>query len=228
MTDVVLFVRSELLREGIEQVLREDHNYAVVTADSFDQVLKTAAACRPDTLIFELQDDPRAHWTTHLAALRRVLPMANLIGLSPTRRVDTSIEQQAVASHDRRFAVVSLRDSTSDLLNLLGISVSDSVHPAARAPKATSRPRNRVVLTRRELEVLKLLGTGLTTAQIGRTLGITAKTVENHKQHIYAKLGVQSQSHAVSVAVREGLIPTALATLRPASPPTPDSVVLAG
>ena len=38
------------------------------------------------------------------------------------------------------------------------------------------------------------------------SLGITRKSVENHKQRIFAKLGVQSQANAVAVAVGSGLL----------------------
>jgi DNA-binding CsgD family transcriptional regulator len=37
-------------------------------------------------------------------------------------------------------------------------------------------------------------------------MGISPKTVENHKQRIFSKLGVQNQAHAVAVAVRQGLV----------------------
>src|SRR5213078_1893180 len=61
-------------------------------------------------------------------------------------------------------------------------------------------------LTEREREVLRLVGMGSTTREISGRLGISAKTVENHKHRIFSKLGVHNQAHAVSIAVRKGLI----------------------
>jgi DNA-binding CsgD family transcriptional regulator len=61
-------------------------------------------------------------------------------------------------------------------------------------------------LTRREIQVLALIGGGLTTAQIANRLRISAKTVESRRQTLFAKLGVQNQSHAVAVAIRTGLL----------------------
>ena len=61
-------------------------------------------------------------------------------------------------------------------------------------------------LTQREVQVLALIGGGLTTKQIAERLGISAKTVESRRQSLFAKLGVQSQSHAVSVGMRSGII----------------------
>jgi len=62
------------------------------------------------------------------------------------------------------------------------------------------------VLTKREMQVLALISGGLTTQQIAERLGISAKTVESRRQGLFAKLGVQSQSHAVSVAIRAGFL----------------------
>jgi DNA-binding NarL/FixJ family response regulator len=61
-------------------------------------------------------------------------------------------------------------------------------------------------LTQRELQVLALISGGLTTNQIGERLGISTKTVENRRQALFTKLGVQNQSHAVAVAMRTGLL----------------------
>lgn len=61
-------------------------------------------------------------------------------------------------------------------------------------------------LTGRELEVLRLIGAGRTTREISVVLGVSRRTVENHKRRIFAKLDVQSQAHAVASAARMGLL----------------------
>jgi DNA-binding CsgD family transcriptional regulator len=61
-------------------------------------------------------------------------------------------------------------------------------------------------LTKRECEVLLHVGAGETSSEICRQLGISRKTVENHKQRIFAKLDVQNQAHAIALAMRRGLI----------------------
>ncbi len=61
-------------------------------------------------------------------------------------------------------------------------------------------------LTARQVEVLRLVGAGLTTREISEHLEISPKTVENHKQRIFERLGVRNQAHAVAVAMRAGLV----------------------
>lgn len=66
--------------------------------------------------------------------------------------------------------------------------------------------RRSTTLTRREVEVLDAIGSGATTRSVAVRMGISPKTVENHKQRIFSKLGVQNQAHAVAIAVRQGLL----------------------
>jgi len=61
-------------------------------------------------------------------------------------------------------------------------------------------------LTAREVEVLVLLARGKTKKQIAHELTISAKTVNAHTEHIYAKLGVSSRGGAALFAMRLGLI----------------------
>jgi LuxR family maltose regulon positive regulatory protein len=76
-----------------------------------------------------------------------------------------------------------------------------------------SRPRRPVPmaapLTERELAVLRLLPTRLTTREIGRELHVSPNTVRSQVQAIYRKLQVNSRAQAVTKARQLGLLPTA-------------------
>jgi len=61
-------------------------------------------------------------------------------------------------------------------------------------------------LTKRELEVLKLVVDGKTNQGIGHSLGISEKTVEKYLEAVFNKLGVSSRVEAAVYAVREGMI----------------------
>jgi DNA-binding CsgD family transcriptional regulator len=55
-------------------------------------------------------------------------------------------------------------------------------------------------LTRREAQVLRLAGGGLTNEQIAAEIGVSARTVEKHLEHVYAKLGVPGRTAALARA----------------------------
>jgi len=61
-------------------------------------------------------------------------------------------------------------------------------------------------LTRRELEVLQLLGSGARAPEIAADLRISPKTVSSHLQSIFRKLGVHSRAQAVARAYEHGLV----------------------
>ena len=61
-------------------------------------------------------------------------------------------------------------------------------------------------LTERELEILKLVGQGLTNKEIGKQIYISDRTVQAHLSNIFSKLAVGSRTEAVMYAVRRGWI----------------------
>jgi DNA-binding NarL/FixJ family response regulator len=62
-------------------------------------------------------------------------------------------------------------------------------------------------LTEREREVLGLLADGLSNAVIAEQLFVSVHTVRNHIANLSAKLGAHSKLEALSIAVRDGLLP---------------------
>ncbi|MBT2275107.1 response regulator transcription factor, partial [Rhodococcus qingshengii] len=71
---------------------------------------------------------------------------------------------------------------------------------ASRLVQQMQRPQE--ALTARESELLSLLAEGMTNRELGKALFISEATVKTHLGHIYAKLGVDTRSAAVSVALR--------------------------
>jgi DNA-binding NarL/FixJ family response regulator len=75
-----------------------------------------------------------------------------------------------------------------------------------RAQERSSSASAGFGLTRRELEVLQLLGSGSRAPEIAAELGISPKTVSSHLQSIFRKLNVHSRAQAVSRAYEHGLV----------------------
>jgi HD-GYP domain-containing protein (c-di-GMP phosphodiesterase class II) len=62
-------------------------------------------------------------------------------------------------------------------------------------------------LTQREIEVLRLLARGLSNRRMAERLVISPKTVANHVEHIYSKIGASNRAQASLFAVQHGLLP---------------------
>ena len=69
-------------------------------------------------------------------------------------------------------------------------------------------------LTERELEVLLVLVRGDSNLEIGQRLGISAKTVGHHVQHVYEKAGVRNRAAATLWAFEHDLVPTGRGSVR--------------
>ncbi len=61
-------------------------------------------------------------------------------------------------------------------------------------------------LTSREVEILRLVASGLTNRQLAEQLGVSTRTVDAHLRSVYAKLGVKSRSAATRYAVEHRLV----------------------
>ena len=80
-----------------------------------------------------------------------------------------------------------------------------TVPPKVAYPTTGSETGAPSELTGREAEVLALLTRGFPNKSIARQLQISPKTVSNHVEHIYAKLGVSNRAGAAMLAMQQGL-----------------------
>jgi HD-GYP domain-containing protein (c-di-GMP phosphodiesterase class II) len=78
---------------------------------------------------------------------------------------------------------------------------------AAAGHRIAARRQGPAGLTQREVEVLRLLARSLSNKQIAERLVISPKTVANHIEHIYAKIGVSTRTAAGLFAMQHGLLP---------------------
>lgn len=63
-----------------------------------------------------------------------------------------------------------------------------------------------VALTDRETEVLELVAQGLSNKEIAGRLGTASGTVKMHVQNVLEKLGASDRTHAVTIAIRRGIL----------------------
>jgi HD-GYP domain-containing protein (c-di-GMP phosphodiesterase class II) len=99
----------------------------------------------------------------------------------------------------------------------------DAVEAVLRAAghERSRRPERPAGLTTREVEILRLVARGMLNKEIARRLQISPKTVSNHVEHIYAKIGVSSRAAAGLFATEHGLLSAADSVTT--SPPILDS-----
>jgi DNA-binding NarL/FixJ family response regulator len=102
---------------------------------------------------------------------------------------------------DHQTAVACLRAGAEDVVLTGNVP---RLWPVARRALSVRQPLKR--LTRRQLEVLRLVSEGRTTRQMAERLGVSAKTVETHRGAMTKRLGIREVAHQVRYAIRVGLI----------------------
>jgi DNA-binding NarL/FixJ family response regulator len=197
--------RQRLFREGLGQLLQAEDDMEVVgTASTSSELIAVCQERCPTGVILEAD---AVEWDPGRLArgLKRGIPGVRILGLTAGEmsRADTA------RAHRDGFRDVLPRSVGIDRI-LLALRTPSALHrlrsfPASEQPSATNELGD-AVLTARELTILTLVGAGFTSREISSELTISHKTVENHKQRIFGKLGVQNQAHAVSVAMRLGLM----------------------
>lgn len=101
-------------------------------------------------------------------------------------------------------AIQTARHAQNELEALGASREADAAAALMRSLGARGRagPRSLGSLSRRETEVLRLLGDGLSNREIAERLFISPKTAEHHVSRIYGKLGLKSRAEAAAYAVR--------------------------
>jgi len=112
--------------------------------------------------------------------------------------LDISILEAPAANGGRSMTVHLFRDvtATKALLDLVGKQLD---------PLSTLNGDEVPLLTKRELEILRLMAAGANTKVLAERLHVSPATIRNHAQNIFAKLGVHSRLEAVAYATQRHL-----------------------
>ena len=206
---------------------------SVVVADDHELVrfaLRTLLDAEPDMIVIGEASDSEAAVRACLKLKPNVLlldlHMAGAGGAEVCRRVREESPETAVlvltgfVEDDDVFSVLEagacgylLKDMHPDQVAQAvrtvanGQSVFDpDVAKRIIAGRAHEAASENDTLSHREMEVLRLMATGLSNKDIGRALWISEATVKTHVSHILRKLGQADRTQAVLTAVRSGIV----------------------
>jgi HD-GYP domain-containing protein (c-di-GMP phosphodiesterase class II) len=132
--------------------------------------------------------------------------------LSPAARILAAAEAFQTAREERPHRKALSSEAAAGQLRAAvregGIcpDAAEALLAVAGQPSRRAAPTQLAGLTSREIEVLRLIATGLTAKETARKLGIAPKTADHHIQGIYGKIGVTTRAAAALYAVEHGLL----------------------
>lgn len=206
MTITVLLVDDHpVVRSGLRAVLETGGALKVVgEAATGEEAITLAGHLHPDVVLCDLRLGDGIDGIQTTSALRALTPAPVVLILTTFDRdaeIIGAIEAGAAGYLLKEVAPEEIIDGIQRAAAGETILAPDL---AARVLKGMRNPIPK--LTDREIEVLKMLATGVTNKEISRDLFVTEATVKSHLVHIFTKLGVDSRSRAIHVAQETGLI----------------------
>jgi DNA-binding NarL/FixJ family response regulator len=201
---ILLVDDHPVVREGLRGMLAaEDDLDVVAEAGGAAEAVAAVRAHEPDVVLMDL----RMPGGDGVEATARVLaqrPGTRVVVLT-TYDTDADILRAVEAG----AAGYLLKDaSRTELAQAIRAAArGETVLAPSVAAKLVSRMRSPVELSRREIEVLRLVARGRTNAQIGRELLISEATVKTHLLRTFGKLEVSDRTAAVTAALERGILP---------------------
>lgn len=206
---IVVVDDHALFRRGLISLLEEMPEFHVVgEAVNGQEALTVIERARPDVVLLDI-NMPVLDGIQTLGALRKKDAAQKILMLTISQNDDDLIG--AIVAGANGYV---LKNTEPDTLKntILQVYTGNSVlspEVTARVLQAVRRSqadRNRGLLSEREVEVLKCLARGQTTAQIASVLFISENTVKTHIRHILEKMEVNNRAEAVARAAQMDLL----------------------
>ena len=213
MITIVLADDHHVVRQGLRALLEGESEFSVVgEASEGLETVKLIERLRPNVLLLDLM-------------------MPGLSGLEVTRQVCQRWPETRtliLSMHaNEAYVLEALRSGAAGYV-LKDASAADliqAVHEVVAGRRYLSPPLSEraietyiekakaapldayETLTTREREVLQLAAQGMGNPEIASRLGVSPRTVETHRAHVMAKLGLHNQTELVRYALRKGILP---------------------
>ena len=182
----VLFLQAPEQVATSPELTGDDLTVIQEQTDTADSFAATLLRLEPDVIV--------APATSESSALETLRISQELCPAAPVILVVDSIDESAAVSAVRAGAEgLVLQTNMHRLRNVIDRALE------VRKPLTT--------LSRRQIEVLRLVASGNTTRVIAETLGLSVKTIESHRTALMKRLGVHDVTALVRFAVRVGFAP---------------------
>lgn len=208
--NILLADDHRMVREGLKQLLETDSEINVV-AEAGDgyECLNLTNKTKPDIVLLDI-NMPNMDGIQVLNIMKQQKMLSKVIVLTIHNEIEYLVKALEIGCDG-----FILKDSDFDTLKKAIFSVysGETYIEPSLMPLLNSSLAERDVLkekvsdlTRREMEVLKMIASGAFNKEIALTLNISERTVKNHVSNIFKKIGVSDRTQAAVFAIKNNII----------------------
>jgi DNA-binding NarL/FixJ family response regulator len=192
----------------LKALLAEDFELAGVVEDG-RALVKAARELRPDVIVADISM-PLLNGIDAMAAIKEFDPNVRIVFLTMHRNIAyarRALEMGAAGFVLKHSASAELVMAVHAALQGRTFVTPDLAADLMRAAKTGAhRTGDPVSLTSRQREVLQLLVEGKSAKEIGAVLGLSTRTVEDHKYRMMETLGLENSVELIHFALKHGLL----------------------
>ena len=190
------------LREGITAIVEIERDMLIVgEAGNGAEAIEAFTNLRPDVTLMDLQM-PRMSGIEAIEAIRGQARHARIIVLT-TYRGDVQAARAIKAGAAAYLLKSSLR---TELLDAIRLVHAGRRYVSAEIAREIALHSGEESLSEREIGILRLVADGKANKAIAWQLSISEDTVKTHMRTIFGKLSVDDRTHAVTAALRRGVM----------------------
>lgn len=202
---IVLADDHDLVRSGIKTLLtRIDGVQVIAEARDGEELESLLADVAPDLVMTDIEM-PNMDGITAITRIHSSYPHLKILVLSMYDTIDIirrAIDSGACGYLMKNAPQFELEQAVRSVM-FTGSYFSSSIAQRLMQP---AEPKADDELTRRQIEILKLIAQGHTAKEIGVELGLSSKTVDVHRGRIMERLGLNDIASLTRYALRKGLI----------------------
>jgi DNA-binding NarL/FixJ family response regulator len=191
-----------LVRKGIAAIIAIETDMKLVAeAGSGAEAVAAFRQFHPDITLMDLRM-PGMDGIEATKQIRQIDPEAKIIALT-----SYDGDQEIYRALEAGVRGYILKESVhTEIVRAIRVVHSGKRLMSPEVAERLSEHFPQVALTAREIEVLQYVAKGFGNKEIGARLGTAAGTVKMHLQNILSKLGASDRTHAVTLAIRRGII----------------------
>jgi DNA-binding NarL/FixJ family response regulator len=191
-----------MLREGIAAVLATENDMVLVAeASNGREAVEQFRSNRPDVTLMDVQM-PEVNGVEAILKIREEFPDARIIVLT-TYSGDVQAARAFKAGASGYLLKNMLRKELIDTIRAVHAG-KKRIPPEIAVEMAEHHSDD--ALTEREIEVLRAVAAGNANKRVAQLLNVSEETIKGHMKSILSKLGANDRTHAVTIALKRGII----------------------